>query len=164
MKAFQERYQELIDLLINSRFYDHIYFDPPRKTPKDFRVYEGIATRNRIALQEMPGKGSHLQKGWKRADITPVKDEICDLIIEEEFQPNIKRINEYIPKITKCRYLWIANRLCTLCEPWLFIVLPNNADRIDSEVLKDTGTFRKIVVCNSNEFKIHYEEYCLKRE
>ena len=165
MEAFKKRYQEVIDLLIASpSSYDHIYFDPPRGTPKCFRTYKDIATRNRIALQEIPGKGSDLQKGWKRADIAPVKGKICDLIIEEEFQPNMKRIIEYLPKIIKCKHLWVANRSYTLCEPWLFILVTENADHIVSKAPKDTGTFEKLIICNRNEFKTRYEECYLKRK
>ncbi len=116
--------------------------------------------RKRNALQENPGKGKHLHK--KRPDVVAVKDDTCDIIIEEERQPTIEKINDDIRIITKCKFLWTNRKLYDLADPYLFILINENVNNLGNSVRDSVGTFKKVVICNKDEFEGMYETHYLE--
>jgi len=160
-KAFEEtarptRYRAIIDTLLDSQVaYDRIFFDHDTELPNP---YMEIALHNRSALQEEPGKGRHLHKKW--SDITAVKGDICDIVIEEERQPTIEQIKNDISIITKCRYLWSNGRLYSLRDPYLFILVNDNINNIEYSTEKNVGNFKEVIVCDKNEFTDIYIKHC----
>ena len=151
------RYQEVIDVLIDSSLYSQIFFDHDTELPSPYRK---IALHKRNALQEEQGKGWHLQK--KRPDVVGVKNDICDIIIEEERQPTSEKINNDIHLITKCKYLWANGRLYDLGNPSLFILINENVNNLNNSIRENIGTFKKVIVCDKNEFEDMYEMYYLE--
>ena len=114
----------------------------------------------RNALQEKAGRGSHLHKKWP--DVVAVKNGICDIIIEEERQPTIRKIDDDVCVITKCKFLWTNGKLYDLAEPYLFILINENTNNLDNSVRENIGIFKKVVVCNKDEFEDMYKLYYLE--
>ncbi len=152
------RYQDTIDTLIDSpRGYDLILFDHQEQLPSPYR---GIAFRKTSALQVEPGKGRALHV--KEADITAVKGEYCDIVIEEEMQPNQEKVEEDVQRITPCRYLWTNNRQFELHSPTLFVLINGNPNRIPTTVRRNVGCFKQVIVCEEQEFRQLFEKHYLQ--
>lgn len=149
------RYQGIIDVLIDSGRYTDVYFDHDTELPSPYR---GIASLNRSALQEQPGKGRALQKKW--ADVVGVRGSVCDVVIEEGREPATGKISADIETITRCRYVWVDERLLQLSQPTLFILV-NSRYGLSSSVEEYVGAFERVVVCAKSEFEGLFRQYCL---
>jgi hypothetical protein len=159
-KQFEEtdrptRYRTIIDTLRDSKSpYDLIFYDHDTELPNPYRE---TALHKRSALQEEPGKGRGLHKKW--SDVTAVRGDICDIVIEEDRQPTPEQIISEISIITKCNYLWTNNRLYTLTNPYLFILVNDNINNVEYSVEESIGNFRKVIVCNKSDFAEMYEKH-----
>lgn len=150
------RYQAILDLLIDSGRYEHIFFDHQVELPNPYR---GIASLNRSAVQEQPGKGRHL---WKKCpDITAVSRGICDLVIEEERAPGAGKIEQDINIITACRYQWAGSELHPLRDASLFVVVTEAALGSSPIVRGKVENFRQVIVCEEKDLTALYKRYCL---
>ena len=141
------RYQGIVDVLIDSGRYTRVYFDHDTELPNPYR---DIASLNRIALQEQPGKGRHLHKKW--SDVAGVRGHMCDIVIEEEREPAYGKISTDIDTITRCRYVWVDGGLYTLSQPTLFILV-SSGYTTTSSVDENVGSFKRVVVCAKGEFE-----------
>jgi len=153
------RYQEIIDILLDSsKSYDYVLFDHTHELPSPYRE---IAFRNTSALQEQPGKASFLHK--KEADITAVRGNFCDIIIEEELKPSPDQVQQDISRITPCSFLWTRGRQFELRDAYLFVVIKDNANGISESIREGTGCFKRVIVCETHDFKRLFESYYLQR-
>lgn len=149
------RYRTIIDALIDSPSpYDRVFFDHDTELPSPYR---NIALHKRNALQEEPGKGRHLHKKW--SDIVAVRGDVCDIVIEEERQPTIEKIDSDISIITRCQYLWTNGRLYSMSCPHLFILVNDNVNDVEYFVKEGVGNFEKVIVCSKSEFESAYAEH-----
>jgi hypothetical protein len=149
------RYQGIIDVLIDSGRYTEVYFDHDTELPHPYRR---IGFRNRCALQEQPGKGRSLHKKW--ADVVGVRGSASDIVIEEEREPAAGKVGQDIAIITKCRYVWVDERLLPLSQPSLFILLDSRY-HVGGSVKECVGTFERVVVCAKSEFESMFRRLVL---
>ena len=152
------RYRGIILVLVDSPIaYDFISFDHTHELPSP---YLKIAFRNTSALQEQPGKGQALHK--KEADITAVRGDLCDIIIEEELRPNLDKVQQDISLITPCRYLWTRGQQFELRDVYLFVVINDNPNGISQSIREGAGCFKRVIVCEKYDFGRLYQSHYLQ--
>lgn len=151
------RYQEIIDVLVDASRYDRIFYDHDTELPNPYR---GIALHMRSALQEKPGKGRELHLKWP--DVTALKGEACDIVIEEEREPGQDKIDKDISLITRCGYLWADGSIYRLVKPVLFVLISQANGSTRALVRERVGTFKRVVVCAKQSFEEMYVKHYLQ--
>jgi hypothetical protein len=74
-----------------------------------------------------------------------VRGSVCDVVIEEEREPATGKISADIETITRCRYVWVDERLLQLSQPTLFILV-NSRYGVMSSTEECVGAFERVVV------------------
>jgi hypothetical protein len=92
--------------------------------------------------------------------VVGVRGSVCDIVIEEEREPAFGKISADIETITRCRYVWVDERLLPLSQPSLFILV-NSRYGVSSSVEEYVGAFERVVVCAKSEFESMFRRYCL---
>lgn len=152
------RYQGIIDVLLDTNMFSRVHFDHDTELSSPYRE---IAYHLRSALQKVPGKGRDNHCKWP--DIVGIKGDICDIIIEEERQPNEGKIEGYLDIITQCNYLWTNGRTYNLNNPTLFILIDDTTE-YPTSVKEKIGSFSKTIECMKNDFPEMFERYYIRNE
>ena len=152
------RYQGIIDVLLDTNMFSRVHFDHDTELSSPYRE---IAYHLRSALQKESGKGRGKHCKWP--DIVGIKGDICDIIIEEERQPNGLKIRGDLDIITPCNYLWTNRRTYNLNNPTLFILI-NDTTEYPTSVKEKIGSFSKAIVCMKNDFPEMFERYYIRNE
>jgi hypothetical protein len=146
------RYQSIIDVLMDDKSFERVYFDREPELPIPYRRI-GFLKRN--ALQEKPGKGRDLHKKW--ADICAIRSGRVKVIVEEERKKTVSEVETVIEKVAKCRYLWVDGKLFPFdTECSLFIVMNDNIYNVQERVDRNVGNLKRVIVCSKESFREKY--------
>ncbi len=157
------RFQRLIDVIVDSRFFNSIYFDHDDDLGS---AYRGVARKGVTALQKGRKKGRSYHE--KESDIAALRNNKVALLIEEEQNPNSGKLRTDIDKTLICDHAWIDKKAVRIENCYLLVLLNDKEMSWGTRYLDGCGSIREVIVCDKSDFgtefaKIDWDKKTQKR-